>query len=134
MEKTQREYYLNEQLKAIQKELGEIEEGKDETKVLEDSIKKAKMSKEAEEKCFAELKKLRMMSPMSAESTVVRNYLEWMVALPWHKSSKVNTDINVAQKVLDKDHYGLEKVKDRILNFLRFSLEYKKLKDLFCVW
>ena len=101
MEKTQREYYLNEQLKAIQKELGEIEEGKDETKVLEDAIKKAKMSKEAEEKCLAELKKLKMMSPMSAESTVVRNYLDWMVALPWHKSSKVNTDINEAKKILD---------------------------------
>ena len=128
MEKTQREYYLNEQLKAIQKELGEIEEGKDETKVLEDSIKKAKMSKEAEEKCFAELKKLRMMSPMSAESTVVRNYLEWMVALPWHKSSKVNTDINVAQKVLDKDHYGLEKVKDRILEFLAVQSRIQKIK------
>ena len=128
MEKTQREYYLNEQLKAIQKELGEIEEGKDETKVLEDSIKKAKMSKEAEEKCFAELKKLRMMSPMSAESTVVRNYLEWMVALPWYKSSKVNTDINVAQKVLDKDHYGLEKVKDRILEFLAVQSRIQKIK------
>ena len=128
MEKTQREYYLNEQLKAIQKELGEIEEGKDETKVLEDSIKKAKMPKEAEEKCFAELKKLRMMSPMSAESTVVRNYLEWMVALPWYKSSKVNTDINVAQKVLDKDHYGLEKVKDRILEFLAVQSRIQKIK------
>ena len=128
MEKTQREYYLNEQLKAIQKELGEIEEGKDETKVLEDSIKKAKMSKEAEEKCLSELKKLRMMSPMSAESTVVRNYLEWMVALPWHKSSKVNTDINAAQKVLDKDHYGLEKVKDRILEFLAVQSRINKIK------
>jgi len=128
MEKTQREYYLNEQLKAIQKELGEIEEGKDETKVLEDSIKKAKMSKEAEEKCLAELKKLRMMSPMSAESTVVRNYLEWMVALPWYKSSKVNTDINVAQKILDKDHYGLEKVKDRILEFLAVQSRIQKIK------
>ena len=128
MEKTQREYYLNEQLKAIQKELGEIEEGKDETKVLEDSIKKAKMSKEAEEKCLAELKKLRMMSPMSAESTVVRNYLEWMVALPWHKSSKVNTDINAAQKVLDKDHHGLEKVKNRILEFLAVQSRINKIK------
>ena len=115
-------------MKAIQKELGEIEEGKDETKVLEDSIKKAKMSKEAEEKCSAELKKLRMMSPMSAESTVVRNYIEWMVALPWHKSSKVNTDINVAQKVLDKDHYGLEKVKDRILEFLAVQSRIQKIK------
>lgn len=128
MEKTQREYYLNEQLKAIQKELGEIEEGKDETKVLEDSIKKAKMSKEAEEKCLAELKKLRMMSPMSAESTVVRNYLEWMIALPWYKKSKVNTDINEAQKVLDKDHYGLKKVKDRILEFLAVQSRIQKIK------
>jgi len=128
MEKTQREYYLNEQLKAIQKELGEIEEGKDETKVLEDSIKKAKMSKEAEDKCFAELKKLKMMSPMSAESTVVRNYLEWMISLPWQKESKVSTDITEAQKVLDKDHYGLEKVKDRILEFLAVQSRIKKIK------
>ena len=128
MEKTQREYYLNEQLKAIQKELGEIEEGKDETKVLEDSIKKAKMSKEAEDKCFAELKKLKMMSPMSAESTVVRNYLEWMVSLPWQKESKVSTDITEAQKVLDKDHFGLEKVKDRILEFLAVQSRIKKIK------
>jgi ATP-dependent Lon protease len=128
MEKTQREYYLNEQLKAIQKELGEIEDGKDENKVLEDAIKKAKMSKEAEEKCYAELKKLRMMSPMSAESTVVRNYLDWMVALPWSKSSKVNTDINQAQKILDEDHFGLEKVKDRILEFLAVQSRIQKIK------
>jgi len=128
MEKTQREYYLNEQLKAIQKELGEIEEGKDETKVLEESIKKAKMSKEAEEKCFAELKKLKMMSPMSAESTVVRNYLEWMVSLPWQKSSKVSSDINEAQKILDQDHFGLEKVKDRILEFLAVQSRIQKIK------
>ena len=128
MEKTQREYYLNEQLKAIQKELGEIEEGKDETKVLEESIKKAKMSKEAEDKCFAELKKLKMMSPMSAESTVVRNYLEWMISLPWQKSSKVNTDITEAQSVLDKDHFGLEKVKDRILEFLAVQSRIQKIK------
>ena len=128
MEKTQREYYLNEQLKAIQKELGEIEEGKDETKVLEDSIKKAKMSKEAEDKCFAELKKLKMMSPMSAESTVVRNYLEWMISLPWQKESKVSTDITEAQKVLDQDHFGLEKVKDRILEFLAVQSRIKKIK------
>ena len=128
MEKTQREYYLNEQLKAIQKELGEIEEGKDETKVIEDAIKKAKMSKEAEEKCFAELKKLKMMSPMSAESTVVRNYLDWMTSLPWSKSSKVNTNINEAQKILDSDHYGLEKVKDRILEFLAVQSRIQKIK------
>ena len=115
-------------MKAIQKELGEIEEGKDETKVLEDSIKKAKMSKEAEDKCFAELKKLKMMSPMSAESTVVRNYLEWMVSLPWQKESKVSSDITEAQKVLDQDHFGLEKVKDRILEFLAVQSRIKKIK------
>ena len=128
MEKTQREYYLNEQLKAIQKELGEIEEGKDETKIIEDAIKKAKMTKEAEEKCFAELKKLKMMSPMSAESTVVRNYLDWMTSLPWSKSSKVNTNINDAQKILDQDHFGLEKVKDRILEFLAVQSRIQKIK------
>ena len=128
MEKTQREYYLNEQLKAIQKELGEIEEGKDETKVIEEAIKKAKMTKEAEEKCFAELKKLKMMSPMSAESTVVRNYLDWMTSLPWAKSSKVNTNINDAQKILDQDHFGLEKVKDRILEFLAVQSRIQKIK------
>ena len=128
MEKTQREYYLNEQLKAIQKELGEIEEGKDETKIIEDAIKKAKMTKEAEEKCFAELKKLKMMSPMSAESTVVRNYLDWMTSLPWAKSSKVNTNINDAQKILDQDHFGLEKVKDRILEFLAVQSRIQKIK------
>ena len=128
MEKTQREYYLNEQLKAIQKELGEIEDGKDETKQLEDSIKKAKMPKEAEEKCFAELKKLKSMSPMSAESTVVRNYLDWMVSVPWNESSPVSTDLEKAERVLDKDHYGLEKVKDRILEFLAVQSRVKKIK------
>ena len=128
MEKTQREYYLNEQLKAIQKELGEIEEGKDELKQLEESIKKAKMSKEAEEKCFSELKKLKTMSPMSAESTVVRNYLDWMVSVPWHEASVVSTDLVQAEKVLDQDHYGLEKVKDRILEFLAVQSRIKKIK------
>ena len=128
MEKTQREYYLNEQLKAIQKELGEIEEGKDELKQLEDSIKKAKMSKEAEEKCFSELKKLKTMSPMSAESTVVRNYLDWMVSVPWHEASVVSTDLVKAEKVLEQDHYGLEKVKDRILEFLAVQSRIKKIK------
>ncbi|MFM7673930.1 MAG: endopeptidase La, partial [Candidatus Fonsibacter sp.] len=127
MEKTQREYYLNEQLKAIQKELGE-EDSKDEIQNLEDSIKKAKMTKEAEEKCFSELKKLKMMSPMSAESTVVRNYLDWMVSLPWNKFSKVSTDINNAKKILDEDHYGLEKVKDRILEFLAVQTRISKIK------
>ena len=128
MEKTQREYYLNEQLKAIQKELGEIEEGKDELKQLEESIKKAKMSKEAEEKCFSELKKLKTMSPMSAESTVVRNYLDWMISVPWHETSVVSTDLAKAEKILDQDHYGLEKVKDRILEFLAVQSRIKKIK------
>jgi len=128
MEKTQREYYLNEQLKAIQKELGEIEEGKDELKQLEDDIKKAKMSKEAEEKCFSELKKLKTMSPMSAESTVVRNYLDWMTSIPWHESSAVSTDLEKAEKILDHDHYGLEKIKDRILEFLAVQSRIKKIK------
>ena len=128
MEKTQREYYLNEQLKAIQKELGEIEEGKDELKQLEDSIKKAKMPKEAEEKCFSELKKLKTMSPMSAESTVVRNYLDWMIAIPWYETSNVSTDLEKAEKILDQDHYGLEKVKDRILEFLAVQSRIKKIK------
>jgi len=128
MEKTQREYYLNEQLKAIQKELGEIEEGKDELKQLEDSIKKSKMPKEAEEKCFSELKKLKTMSPMSAESTVVRNYLDWMTSIPWHEGSVVSTDLEKAEKILDQDHYGLEKVKDRILEFLAVQSRIKKIK------
>jgi len=128
MEKTQREYYLNEQLKAIQKELGEIEDGKDELKELEDSIKKAKMPKEAEEKCFSELKKLKTISPMSAESTVVRNYLDWMTSIPWHESSAVSTDLEKAEKILDQDHYGLEKVKDRILEFLAVQSRIKKIK------
>jgi ATP-dependent Lon protease len=111
MEKTQREYYLNEQLKAIQKELGDIEEGKDELKQLEESIKKSKMSKEAEEKCFSELKKLKTMSPMSAESTVVRNYLDWMISLPWNESSSVSSNLEKAEKILNEDHYGLIKLK-----------------------
>ena len=128
MEKTQREYYLNEQLKAIQKELGETEDGKDEIQNLEEAIKKAKMTKEAEEKSLAELKKLKSMSPMSAESTVVRNYLDWMVSLPWGKTSKVNTDINNAKKILDEDHFGLEKVKDRILEFLAVQSRINKIK------
>ena len=128
MEKTQREYYLNEQLKAIQKELGDIEDGKDELKSIEDAIKKAKMPKEAEEKCFSELKKLRTMSPMSAESTVVRNYLDWMTSLPWNEISSVSTDLDKAEQILEKDHYGLEKVKDRILEFLAVQTRIKKIK------
>ncbi len=115
MEKTQREYYLNEQLKAIQKELGEDEEGRDEISELEAKIKQKKLSKEAHDKCTAELKKLKSMSPMSAEATVVRNYLDWILSLPWNKKSRVNKDISKAEKILDEDHYGLAKVKERIV-------------------
>ena len=118
MEKTQREYYLNEQLKAIQKELGEGEDGKDETAELEDRIKKTRFTKEARDKAMAELKKLRTMSPMSAEATVVRNYLDWMLSIPWKKRSKSRNDVEIAKKVLDDDHYGLDKVKERILEYL----------------
>ena len=128
MEKTQREYYLNEQLKAIQKELGEIDEGKDELSSLSKAIEKAKMPKEAKEKCLSELKKLKSMSPMSAEATVVRNYLDWMTELPWSNRSKINTDLNNAQKILDEDHYGLEKVKERIIEFLAVQKRIQKLK------
>ncbi|MBT4702970.1 MAG: endopeptidase La, partial [Rhodospirillaceae bacterium] len=118
MEKTQREYYLNEQLKAIQKELGETEDGRDETTEFEEKIAKTRLSKEAKEKSIAELKKLKNMSPMSAEATVVRNYLDWMLSIPWKKRSRVKKDINKAQIILDEDHYGLEKVKERILEYL----------------
>ena len=128
MEKTQREYYLNEQLKAIQKELGEIEDGKDEISNLTKSIMKAKMPKDAQSKCLSELKKLKAMSPMSAEATVVRNYLDWMVDLPWQNKSKVIKDLNTAQKILDEDHYGLEKVKERIIEFLAVQKRIEKLK------
>ena len=128
MEKTQREYYLNEQLKAIQKELGEGEDGKDETAELEDRIKKTRFTKEAREKAMSELKKLRTMSPMSAEATVVRNYLDWMLSIPWKKRSKVNNDVNEAEKVLDADHYGLAKVKERILEYLAVQSRSAKIK------
>jgi ATP-dependent Lon protease len=128
MEKTQREYYLNEQLKAIQKELGEIDEGKDELTSLSKAITDAKMPKLAREKCFSELKKLKSMSPMSAEATVVRNYLDWMTELPWSNKSKINTDLNNAQKILDEDHYGLEKVKERIIEFLAVQKRMQKMK------
>jgi len=128
MEKTQREYYLNEQLKAIQKELGETEEGKDEAAEIEERIKKTKLSKEARDKAYAELKKLRTMSPMSAEATVVRNYLDWMLSIPWKKRSKVSADIKKAEIVLDEDHYGLEKVKERIVEYLAVQQRTKKLK------
>ena len=115
MEKTQREYYLNEQLKAIQKELGEIEDGKDETSSLNKAILRSKMPKDVEKKCMSELKKLKNMSPMSAEATVVRNYLDWMIDIPWFKKDKVDIDLNNALKILDEDHFGLEKVKERII-------------------
>ena len=118
MEKTQREYYLNEQLKAIQKELGETEDGRDETAEIEEKIKKTKLSKEAREKALSELKKLKSMSPMSAEATVVRNYLDWMLSIPWKKRTRIKKDIRVAGKILNADHYGLEKVKERILEYL----------------
>ncbi len=128
MEKTQREYYLNEQLKAIQKELGEIEDGKDETTNLKKSILKAKMPKEVEKKCMSELKKLKNMSPMSAEATVVRNYLDWMIDLPWFKKDKVDIDLNKALKILEEDHFGLEKVKERIIEFLAVQKRMDKIK------
>ena len=128
MEKTQREYYLNEQLKAIQKELGEIDEGKDEITNINKAIEKAKMPKLVQEKCYSELKKLKSMSPMSAEATVVRNYLDWMTDLPWSKKSKINNDLKNAQKILDEDHFGLEKVKERIIEFLAVQKRIQKLK------
>ena len=128
MEKTQREYYLNEQLKAIQKELGEIEDGKDETSSLNKLIIKAKMPKDVEKKCMAELKKLKNMSPMSAEATVIRNYLDWMTDLPWYKKSQVDIDLKKALAVLDEDHFGLEKVKERIIEFLAVQKRMEKIK------
>lgn len=128
MEKTQREYYLNEQLKAIQKELGEGEDGKDETAEIEERIAKTKLSKEAREKAVAELKKLRGMSAMSAESTVVRNYLDWLLGIPWKKRTKVKNDLAAAEAVLDSDHYALEKVKERILEYLAVQSRSQKLK------
>lgn len=128
MEKTQREYYLNEQLKAIQKELGETEDGRDETSELEEKISKTKLSKEAKEKSVAELKKLKNMSPMSAEATVVRNYLDWMLSIPWKKRTRVQKDINMAQEILDADHYGLDKVKERILEYLAVQRRTNKVK------
>ncbi len=128
MEKTQREYYLNEQMKAIQRELGDGEEGSNEVSELEDRIKKTKLSKEARTKAEGELKKLKQMSPMSAEATVVRNYLDWLLSLPWGKKSKIKYDLNFAEKVLDEDHYGLEKVKERILEYLAVQSRTGKLK------
>ena len=128
MEKTQREYYLNEQLKAIQKELGEIEDGKDETSSLNKAILRSRMPKEVEKKCMSELKKLKNMSPMSAEATVVRNYLDWMIDIPWFKKDKVDIDLNKALKILDEDHFGLEKVKERIIEFLAVQKRMNKIR------
>ncbi len=128
MEKTQREYYLNEQLKAIQKELGEGEEGRDELNELEERVRKTKLSKEAREKAQAEIKKLRQMSPMSAEATVVRNYLDWLLSLPWGKKSKIKKDIKLAEGILNEDHYGLDKVKERILEYLAVQQRAGKMK------
>jgi ATP-dependent Lon protease len=128
MEKTQREYYLNEQMKAIQKELGEGEEGRDELAELEERIKATKLSQEARDKAMAEMKKLRSMSPMSAEATVVRNYLDWLLNIPWEKRTKIKRDIRIAEKVLHKDHFGLDKVKERILEYLAVQQRMKKVK------
>ncbi len=128
MEKTQREYYLNEQMKAIQKELGELEDGRDEASEIEERIRKTKLSKEAREKALAEVKKLRSMSPMSAEATVVRNYLDWMLSIPWKKRSKISKDLKRAQQILDEDHFGLEKVKERIVEYLAVQQRVDKIK------
>src|SRR5262245_34130951 len=125
MEKTQREFFLHEQMSAIQKELGD--EGKDELAEIEDKIKKTKLSKEAREKATHELKKLRQMSPMSAESTVVRNYLDWLLSIPWAKRSKIKKDLKLAQEILDNDHFGLEKVKERIVEYLAVQQRANKL-------
>ena len=127
MERTQREYYLNEQMKAIQRELGDDDE-KDEIAELEEKLSKVKLSKEAQEKSQAELKKLRNMSPMSAEATVVRNYLDWMTSIPWKKPSRVKRDLKGAEAVLNSDHYGLEKVKERILEYLAVQTRMRKVK------
>src|SRR5881409_2358209 len=127
MEKSQREYYLNEQVKAIQKELGEGEDGAD-LEEMEKRVKAARMPKEARKKAEGELKKLRLMSPMSAEATVVRNYVETLVNLPWKKRSKISRDIGAAEKILDADHYGLEKVKERIVEYLAVQIRVDKVK------
>lgn len=128
MEKSQREYYLNEQMKAIQKELGELDDTPDEFEALAKKIEEAKMPEEAEDKAKAELNKLKMMSPMSAEATVVRSYIDWLVNVPWHKRSKVKKDLLLAQDILDSDHYGLEKVKERIIEYLAVQQRVRKLK------
>ena len=128
MEKTQKEYYLNEQLKAIHKELGESDDGKDEMAQFEARIVELKLSKEAKEKAISELKKLKIMAPMSAEATVIRNYLDWLLNIPWDKRTKIKRDLVAAHKVLNHDHYGLEKVKERILEYLAVQQRTRKLK------
>jgi ATP-dependent Lon protease len=134
MEKTQREYYLNEQMKAIQKELGEGEDGKDDIGELEEKLKKLKLSKEGKEKAFAELKKLRSMSAMSAEASVIRNYLDWIISTPWKKPTRIISDLKGAQKILDQDHYGLEKVKERTLEYLAVQQRTKQVKgQVLCI-
>jgi ATP-dependent Lon protease len=129
MERSQREYYLNEQMKAIQKELGEMgEEGTNELAELESRIAKAGMPKEARDKANAELNKLKLMSPMSAEATVVRNYVDWLVKVPWKKRTKILKDIAAAERILDEDHYGLDKVKERIVEYLAVLQRVKMMK------
>ncbi len=134
MEKTQREYYLNEQMKAIQKELGEGEDGKDEIGELEDKIKKTRLSKEAREKALSELKKLRTMSSMSAEASVIRNYLDWIVTLPWKRATRIKSDLKFAEQVLEDDHYGLDKVKERVLEYLAVQARTRQVKSqILCI-
>jgi ATP-dependent Lon protease len=134
MEKTQREYYLNEQMKAIQKELGESEDGKDEIGEIEEKLSKLRLSKEVREKAMNEVKKLRTMSSMSAEASVIRNYLDWIISLPWKKTTRIMSDLKHAQKVLDEDHYGLEKVKERILEYLAVQQRTKQVKSqILCI-
>ncbi len=128
MERSQKEYYLNEQMRAIQKELGEKDEFKQEIRELEEKIQKKRMSKEATEKAMGELRKLKMMSPMSAEATVVRNYVDWLVSLPWKSGTRDRLDIEHAEEILEADHYGLEKVKERILEYLAVQALVKKIK------
>ena len=128
MEKSQKEYYLNEQMKAIQKELGDLDNASNEIEELEIQIKKSGMPKEASEKANSELKKLQMMSPMSAEATVVRNYLDVLIAAPWKKKSNAKVKLNQAEKILDEDHYGLKTVKERITEYLAVQKRTKKIK------
>ena len=128
MEKSQHEYYLNEQMKAIQKELGDLEDAPNELADLENKIKTVGMTKEGKEKANSELGKLKLMSPMSAEATVVRNYVDWLVKVPWKKRTKVLQNLEEAEQVLEEDHYGLEKVKERILEYLAVQQRVKQLK------